>query len=145
MKTKYCREFAVMAMLLLVSSLAQATPMDSAKSHINAITSGNVAEIMKDYDANAAFQWVGGPLDGVYNGTGNIEQVWTKFVNKVAPKQAEVVSLEENANPKGSTVSANVVFHAKKPIKVRYVMVFRNDKLVNEVWQIDPKMEAGSY
>lgn len=48
--------------------------------------------------------------------------------------------LEESANPKGATVSANVQFEGKAPIKVRYVLTLREGKIVNEVWQIDPKL-----
>lgn len=40
----------------------------------------------------------------------------------------------------GSTVTGNVQFEGKTPIKVRYVLVFRDNMIVSEVWQIDPKL-----
>jgi hypothetical protein len=41
---------------------------------------------------------------------------------------------------KGTTVTANVVFAGANTIKVRYALVYRDGKLVNEIWQIDPNL-----
>ena len=41
--------------------------------------------------------------------------------------------------------SANVQFEGKQPIKVRYVLTYRDAKIVNETWQIDPKLSVASY
>lgn len=38
------------------------------------------------------------------------------------------------------TVSANVQFQGKQSIKVRYVLTYRDGMLINETWQIDPKL-----
>ena len=46
---------------------------------------------------------------------------------------------------KGATVTANVQFEGKQPIKVRYVLIYRDAKIVNETWQIDPKLAVASY
>lgn len=139
------RQILQVAVLLSLSSLAFANPVDSARAHINAITAGDVDAIMANYGEAAVFQWVGGPLDGVYRDNQGIRGVWTKFVNKVSPSSAEIVSLATSANPKGATVDVKVVFQGQKPIKVHYVMVYREGKLVNEVWQIDPNMSLNSY
>ena len=40
----------------------------------------------------------------------------------------------------GSTVSANVQFVGKTPIKVRYVLVCCDNMIVSKTWQIDPKL-----
>ena len=37
-------------------------------------------------------------------------------------------------------MSANVQFEGKAPIKVRYVLTFREGKIVSETWQVDPKL-----
>jgi glucan biosynthesis protein len=66
--------------------------------------------------------------------------VWTKFTGSQGPLKLSVDRLEESANPKGATVSANVVFEGKTPIKVRYVLTFREGRIVSETWQIDPKL-----
>ena len=49
-----------------------------------------------------------------------------------------MTNVQESGNPKGDTVTANVVFAGKTTIKVRYIMMYRDGKLVNEIWQIDP-------
>lgn len=128
--------------LLSLSSVVLASPADVARSHINAITAGDVDAITADYGKEAVFQWVGGPLDGVYHDVQQIRGVWSKFVTKVKPGTAKIVSLETSANPRGTTIDAKVVFQAKNAIKVHYVMVYREGKLVNEIWQIDPNMSA---
>ena len=46
--------------------------------------------------------------------------------------------LREAVNPMGATVTANVVFKGKGPIPVRYVLVYRDGKVISEVWQINP-------
>ncbi len=33
---------------------------------------------------------------------------------------------------------ANVVFAGKNAVKVRYVMLYTDGKLVDEIWQVDP-------
>ena len=95
---------------------------------------------MQGYADQAQFHWIGGPLDGTYASTDAIRGVWTKFIAAQGPLKLTVGAIEESANPMGSTVSANVQFQGKAPINVRYVLVLRNDKIVGEVWQIDPKL-----
>ncbi len=131
------------ASLLSVSTLASAAPSDDANAHFKAIAAGNVDQIMLDYGNNAVLQWVGGPLDGAYSGNDNIRAVWGKFAKANAPLEVNVSKLDESANPKGATVTANVEFKGKATIKVRYVLVYHEGKLVNEVWQIDPKLMTG--
>ena len=96
------------------------------------------------YADNAQFNWVGGPLDGTYASADAIRGVWEKFTKSVGPLKVSVDRLEESANPKGSTVSANVQFEGKMPIKVRYVLTFREGKIVSETWQIDPKLAVAA-
>lgn len=137
------RTLAAAAVLFSLSAAAFAGPADDANTHFKAIAAGNVEQIMQGYADNAALQWVGGPLDGVYAGSDKIREAWGKFAKANAPLEVTVAKLEESANPKGSTVTANVEFKGKAAIKVRYVLVYREGKLVNEVWQIDPKLALG--
>lgn len=60
------------------------------------------------------------------------------------PLKVTVETLEESVNPKGSTVTANVLFVGKAPIKVRCVLVYRDNMIVSETWQIDPKLAVGA-
>jgi len=130
----------VAAAMLLPLSAAIAGPTDDANAHFKAVAAGDVEQIMHGYADTATFQWVGGPLDGAYAGTDKIKEVWSKFAKGNAPLEVSVGKVEESANAKGATVTANVEFKGKTTIKVRYVLVYRDGKLVNEVWQIDPKL-----
>lgn len=128
--------------LFLLSRLVSAAPADDAAMHFKAIAGGNVEQIMQGYGDNAILQWVGGPLDGVYAGHDKIRELWSKFAKANAPLEVAAGKVEESANPKGATVTANVEFKGKATIKVRYVLVYREGKLVSEVWQVDPKLAA---
>jgi hypothetical protein len=131
---------ALGAAALTLASSAIAAPADDARTHFQAIASGDLQIVMRAYADNARFEWIGGPLDGSYTTPEAIRGVWTKFVGAQGALKLSVDKLEESANPMGATVSANVLFEGKAPIKVRYVLAFRNGKIVSETWQIDPKL-----
>jgi ketosteroid isomerase-like protein len=132
------------ALLALAAGAAQAAPADDARVHFQAIAAGDVPALMQGYAEHAQFQWVGGGLDGAYGTSEAIREVWTRFAAGQGPLKLTVGQLEESANPKGATVSANVLFEGKAPIKVRYVLTYREGKIVNEVWQIDPKLNVAA-
>ena len=136
---------ACAAAMVFSSTGAMAAPADDAKTHFQAIGSGDLAVVMRGYADQAQFNWVGGPLDGTYANPDAIRGVWEKFTKSQGPLKVSVDKLEESANPKGSTVSANVQFEGKAPIKVRYVLTFREGKIVSETWQIDPKLSVAAY
>lgn len=138
------RTLLALALLTTLGS-AYAGPADDAKAHFEAIGSGDAARLSRDYADNAQLNWVGGPLDGTYTGADQIRGVWEKFSKAAGPLKVSVDKLEESANPKGSTVSANVQFDGKQPIKVRYVLTYREGKVVSETWQIDPKLVLAGY
>lgn len=117
---------------------------DEAQAHFRAIGSGDVAGVSRIYADNAQLNWIGGPLDGTYVGADNIRPVWEKFTKSLGQLKVTVANLEESVNPKGATVTANVQFEGKQPIKVRYVLTFRDGKLVNETWQIDPQLKVSA-
>lgn len=126
--------------LALSATGAFAAPADDARTHFQAIASGDVQILMRGYAENAQFNWIGGPLDGTYTTPEAIRGVWTRFTGSQGPLKVSVDRLEESANPKGSTISANVQFEGKSAIKVRYVLTFRDGRIVSETWQIDPKL-----
>lgn len=130
---------------LLAANGAIAAPADDAKAHFQAIGSGDLSMVMRGYADNAQFNWVGGPLDGTYTSADTIRGTWEKLMKSQGVMKVSVDKLEESANPKGSTVSANVQFEGKAPIKVRYVLTFREGKIVSETWQIDPKLSVAAY
>lgn len=132
------------AALTFVAGSAFATPADDARTHFQAIASGDLQIVMRGYADNARFEWIGGPLDGSYATPEAIRGVWSKFTSAQGPLKLSVDKLEESANPKGATVSANVMFEGKAPIKVRYVLTLREGKIVAEIWQIDPKLTVAA-
>ena len=137
---KNFRISSIVATLIVAAGAAQAAPADDARTHFQAIGAGDLAIVMRGYADNAQFNWIGGPLDGTYTSADSIRGVWQKFTGSQGALKVSIDKLEESANPKGSTVSANVLFEGKAPIKVRYVLTFRDGKIVSETWQIDPKL-----
>lgn len=115
-----------------------------ANTHFQAIASGDLSILMRSYSDTAQLQWLGGPLDGSYTGIAAIRSVWEKLGKAQGMLKATIESLEESANPKGATVTANVLFVGKAPIKVRYVLVYRDNLIVSETWQVDPKLNVGA-
>lgn len=134
------RNIAFATVFMTTSLTAMAGAKDDAVAHFQAIAAGDVATITKPYADQAVLQWVGGPLDGAYQGSESIHGVWEKFTKANGMLSVDVDSIAESANPKGATVTANVVFKGKNTIKVRYVLTFREGRLVNETWQIDPNL-----
>ncbi len=136
----------IAASLAFAAGAAFAGPAaDEARVHFQAIGSGDTILLARGYADNAQLNWVGGPLDGTYPGADNIRGVWEKFAKAAGPLKVTVDKLEEAANPKGATVTANVQFEGKQPIKVRYVLTYRDGKIVSETWQIDPKLAVSGY
>ena len=122
---------------------AIASPLsDAARARFSAIAAGHISVLMSDYAEHPQLNWIGGPLDGTYAGTDMIRITWERFSKAAGPLKVSVSNLEESANPKGATVIANVQFDGKTSIKVRYVLTYRDNKLVNETWQIDPKLSV---
>ncbi|MGD1879297.1 MAG: nuclear transport factor 2 family protein [Kiloniellaceae bacterium] len=116
---------------------------DKAVAHFNAIGAGQVDTIIAGYTDATVFQWIGGPLDGEYRSKAAIVDLWRKFTGAQGKLDVQVSNVMENANPKGTTVTADVKFVGKTTIPVRYVLTYRGDDLVTEIWQIDPKL--GQY
>jgi hypothetical protein len=135
---------ACAAFMLFAASGAMAAPADDAKTHFQAIGAGDLGIVMSGYADNAQFNWVGGPLDGTYTSSDAIRGVWEKLMKSQGTMKVSVDKLEESVNPKGSTISANVQFEGKAPIKVRYVLTFREGRIVSETWQIDPKLSVAA-
>lgn len=126
-------------LIAAASGPAQAGPAaEIAQRRIAAIATGEVPTLTAGYAEGATLEWVGGPLDGSYRGPAAIGPVWTRFAGAQGPLQARVGEVIESANPRGQTVMANVVFSGRATLKVRYLLVLRDGRVVNEVWQIDP-------
>lgn len=137
----FVKSAAVAAVLGLIAAPAFAKMMaPDAQMHFKAIASGNVSHIMSQYAPDATFLWVGGPLNGSYTGSKAIRSVWNKFSHAVGKTTAKTSDIVVGTNSKGMTVTANVKFIGKKTIPVRYVLAYRNGKIVDEIWQIAPNL-----
>ncbi|MDG7037011.1 MAG: hypothetical protein JRN32_02850 [Nitrososphaerota archaeon] len=64
-----------------LSDYSSSAALATAMSHWNNIAIENVNPIVQQYESNATLKWVGGPLSGIYVGTGQIGSVWTKFTS----------------------------------------------------------------
>lgn len=129
------------ALLLAVASgsAALAGPAeDLARSRIHAIAGGDIAAVTSAYGPAATLHWVGGPLDGTYSQPEKIRDIWSKFFAAQGTQKATVAAAAEAANPKGATVTADVTFAGKNTVKVRYVLLYRDGRLVDEIWQVNP-------
>lgn len=129
---------STLALTLLTGAALAGPAEDMAKSRIDAIAKGDVSAVTAGYADGTTLNWVGGPLDGKYSGADKLKEVWTKFTTAQGEQKATVAAIAESANPKGATVTANVVFAGKNTVKVRYVLLYRDGKLADEIWQVDP-------
>ncbi len=50
-----------------------------AFTHWNSIAIESLPLVMQQYSSTSVLHWIGGPLNGVYNGSGNISVTWSKF------------------------------------------------------------------
>ncbi|SCW58868.1 nuclear transport factor 2 family protein [Ancylobacter rudongensis] len=111
---------------------------DLARWRIAAIAGGDLAVVSAAYGPGATLHWVGGPLDGTYSQPGAIREIWSKFFAAQGAQTATIAMAVAAANPKGGTVTADVTFAGKNTVKVRYVLLYRGDRLVDEIWQVNP-------
>ncbi|CAA0090241.1 Uncharacterised protein [Starkeya nomas] len=112
--------------------------VDLARARVEAIAAGLLSPVTDAYAPGATLHWVGGPLDGTYGDPGSIREIWSKFFAAQGDQKATVASMSEAANPKGATVTADVAFAGRNTVKVRYVLLYREGKLVDEIWQVNP-------
>lgn len=137
-----------LAAIPLAATLLVGTPRDAeagpaarrAAARVEGIAAGDLAGTVAPYTERSTLEWFGGPLDGRYQGTAQLAEVWRKFMQAQGPLKAEVIGLGESANPKGQTVAAGVVLSGRSELKIRYVLVYREGRLVNEIWQVDPTL-----
>jgi ketosteroid isomerase-like protein len=132
-------------LLFAIALPAAAGPLDDAraKAHLEAVAAGDLDALMRDYAPDAYMDWVGGPLDGRYQGEAAIRLVWQKFIaaNEGQPRTAKFGKLESYANPKGASIEAAATYGGKTPVKVWHVLTYRDGVLATEIWQISPSLE----
>lgn len=134
MKTLLIAIAAVMATAVHAGSIA-----DMPRARIASIAKGDTAAVAGAYGDGAVLHRLGGLLDGIYEGA-EIKAVREEFAKVQPILTANVMDLSEALNPKGATVTANVVSSRKDKIPVSYDMMFREGKLTDEIWQVDPAL-----
>lgn len=136
---------APFVLLLAIALPAAAGPLDDARAraHLEAVAAGDIDALMRDYAPDAYMDWVGGPLDGRYQGEAAIRLVWQKFIaaNDGQPRTAKFGKLESHANPKGTSIEGAAIYGGKTPVKVWHVLTYRDSVLATEIWQISPSLE----
>lgn len=128
------------ALTILAVPAPAETPANLARQHLDAVAAGDTAKVISQYNGSSVLHWVGGPLNGTFTGALPLAEVWGKFAKAQAPLAVSVRDMKESGNSAGTTVTADVVFTGKNTVKVRYVMLYRGDMLVDEVFQVDPKL-----
>lgn len=137
----FLKSVALAAALGLAASPAfAAMTAPDAQMHFQDVAKGNITGLMGQYAPGATVLWVGGPLDGTYSGTKSIQQLWQKFSKANGTLTEKTSHIVVGTDPMGMTVTANVVFMGKSKIPVRYVLTYRNRKIVDEIWQIAPNL-----
>ncbi|MFA6312706.1 MAG: nuclear transport factor 2 family protein [Sterolibacterium sp.] len=134
------------AFLLLTNlQVSFAGPLEEAQAqaHRAAIAAGDLEGIMQGYAEDAYMDWVGGPLDGRYQGKSAIRAVWQKFIaaNAGQPRPAKFGKLAAYTNPKGTSVNWEAEFSGTTPVKSWHTVVYRDGSLTSEIWQIAPALQ----
>ncbi len=113
-----------------------------AQARWKAIAQGDLATVMSQYGDAPKLNWIGGPLNGEYQGKEKIQAVWGKFIKAQAPLKVQITNLRENADVRGTkTVNAAVTFsNAKTKIPVDYTLIYKpvadRYQVVEETWKI---------
>jgi hypothetical protein len=113
---------------------------EAGDAHIQAISSASADLLTPQYAGSARLEWIGGPLDGAYEGAGAINAVWSRFIAGRGTMKAYIQSYVVAENPNGRTVIASIVYRGDKTIPVRLITTYRDGMIASEIWQIDPAM-----
>lgn len=136
----------ILLLLALAAFPAVAGPLDKAraKAHLDAVASGDIETLMREYAEDAYMDWVGGPLDGRYRGKQAIRDVWQKFVaaNDGKPRPAKFSQIQEYAHPTGVSLEASAEYGGKTPLKVWHVLIYRDGVMTTELWQVAPAIRV---
>ncbi len=113
-----------------------------AERHFKDIASGRIGAMLSQYSPHATLNWVGGKLNGTYRGHEAIKDVWQRYEHDMGKATVRVSDVKVRGDKQGMTVTADVLFTGKMKLPVRYVLVYRGHKIVDEVWQLAPHSKA---
>jgi hypothetical protein len=137
--SKFTLKAIMAASVLFVGANAASAGTDAvrAEAFFNAISGGNPETVSSFYADKAEFHWVGGPLAGIYKGKAQIKGVWEKFGSAAGQLTYKTLELSESNNGPVSTVTARVNFIGPKEVPVKFILMFKDGKIVNQIWQVD--------
>lgn len=139
---------ACAAVSLACAAQADARPAPSpydalARAHISAEADGDLTALNAQYRKDASLWWVGGALDGLYEGSDEIAGCWKKFVG-LGAKNASVEGIQVSGNPQGTTVIVDALFiKDQMPFRVREVLLYRDTLLWDDIFQNVPADLSG--
>jgi hypothetical protein len=131
---------SLLAALALIPAALAGPAAEASIARVHHIAAGDVGALAAAYAPEARLHWVGGPLDGIYEGEA-LSALWRRFAEAMGPLDVTVGPVLESANPNGATVSVPMILTGAREIKVRYTLVYREGLVVDEVWQIDPHLQ----
>lgn len=111
---------------------------EMARSHWAAISKNQLAETTSGYSDASTLDWVGGPLNGKYQGKSGITGVWTKFFAVQGPLTVDISNVQVKDDYGKSTVTARTIWKGKATVPVDYTLVYDGGTLVAETWKIRP-------
>ena len=118
---------ACAAAMLFSATCAMSAPADDAKTHFQAIGSGDLSIVMRGYAEQAQFNWVGGPLDGTYTSADAIRGTWEKLIKSQGPMKVSVDKLEESASCRACRVVASVCVPSWKVSRIPFASKSLNE------------------
>ncbi|HUX12229.1 MAG TPA: hypothetical protein VMW87_04335 [Spirochaetia bacterium] len=107
-------------------------------AHWTQVANRDVQNLATEYANHAVIAWVGGPLNGTYQGLSAINGLWSKFAGATAPMQFQVTSVSYDLSKTYPTVREDVKLMAgKKAIHVDSTLVYDKDKIMAEIWKVN--------
>lgn len=126
-----------LTLFLNIQAVQASTDKVRAEAYFNAISGGNAETITSFYADKAEFHWVGGPLAGIYTGKAQIKTAWQMFGQAAGDLDHKVMEIAESKNGRVSTVTARVNFIGPREVPVKFIMMYEDGKIINQIWQLD--------
>ncbi|AHF81128.1 nuclear transport factor 2-like protein [Thermococcus paralvinellae] len=108
--------------------------------HWQALEDNDLAALMQQNAENSTLYWIGGPLNGTYNGVSEIEATWSKFFAGTNVIDVGIYNITLAKSEEGMTgIKAIVIVTTQegKQIPLRYEIYFKGDEIIEEWWTID--------
>lgn len=116
----------------------QASAKSLVLAHWTQVANRNVQKLTGEYTKNAVVAWVGGPLNGTYQGHSAIDKLWSKFEKATSPMHFQVTAVTYDLSKAHPAVREDVkLTSGGKAIKVDSTLVYDNGKIMAEIWKVN--------